>query len=242
MILQAEERIEDLQCQNLQIIQNKSLYAFTSDSVVLANFVKAKNGDMAVEIGAGSGVISILVQAKTKVKNIVAFELQKPMAELCEKNIKLNKLEDKITLVNDDVKNFKKHVLPASVDLVFSNPPFYKGTDFKQSEVKKIAKEDVFLPMELLADVTSKMLRDGGCFYCVYSAERACELICELQKHKLTTKELFFTENGKGKVNLVVLKAVKNGKNGCKILPNLVRNDADGNYLEALHTRHFDTN
>ncbi len=239
MILKKSERLEDLQCKGLKIIQDKDLYAFTSDSVVLANFVKTKASDVAVEIGAGSGVISILVQAKNKLKKIVAFEIQPCMAQLCQKNVELNNLQDKITLECDDVKNFKKYVEPASVDVVFSNPPFYKATNFKQSEVKRIAKEDVCLPIDMLANVSAKMLKNGGSFYCVYSAERVTELVVELQKNNLTTKEMFFTENGKGKVNLVVFKAVKGGKYGCKILPNLVRNDVDGKYLETLHTKHF---
>lgn len=239
MILKKSERLEDLQCKGLKIIQDKNLYTFTSDSVVLANFVKTKASDVAVEIGAGSGMISILVQAKNKLKNITAFEIQSCMADLCQKNIELNSLQEKITLVRDDVKNFKEYVKPASVDVVFSNPPFYKATNFKQSEVKKIAKEDACLPVDVLASVSAKMLKDGGSFYCVYSAERVIELLVELQKNKLTTKEIFFTENGKGEVNLVVLKAVKGGKSGVKILPNLVRNDADGKYLETLHTKHF---
>lgn len=239
MILAEDERLEDLQCKGLKIIQNKKLYCFTSDSVVLANYVKTKKSDVAVEIGAGCGVISILVQAKNELENIVAFELQPCMADLCKKNIELNNLQKRITLVEDDVKNFEKYVKPASVDVVFSNPPFYKTTNFKQDEVKRIAKEDVCLPVEVLAKATGKMLKDGGSFYCVYSAERVAELVCALQKEKLVTKEMFFTENGKGEINLVVLKAVKGGKHGCKILPNLVRNDVDGKYLKTLHTKHF---
>lgn len=239
MILESGERLEDLQCKGLKIIQNKDLYCFTSDSVVLANYVKTKKKDFVVEIGGGSGVISILVQAKCELEKILAFELQSKMAELFQKNILLNNLQDKISVVCDDVKNFQKYIKAGSVDVVFSNPPFYKSTNFEQSEIKKIAKEDVCLPIEILAETASKMLKNGGSFYCVYSAERVCELICALQDKNLTIKEMFFTENGAKGINLVVLKAVKNGRNGVKILPNLVRNDADGKYLESLHTKHF---
>ena len=239
MILKDSERVEDLQCKGLKIIQDKNLYCFTSDSVVLVNFVKTKKADKVVEVGAGFGVISILIQAKNELQDIVAFELQTCMAELCERNIKLNNLQDKIKVVCEDVKNFKKYLKPASVDVVVSNPPFYKATNFEQAEVKKIAKEDVCLPVEVLAETASKMLKDGGSFYCVYMAERVAELIFALQKEKLTTKEMFFTENGKGEINLVVLKAVKGGKYGVKILPNLTRNDADGKYIKTLHTKHF---
>lgn len=241
MILSESERLEDLQCGDLKIIQDKKLYTFTSDSVILAKFVKTKKKEIAVEIGAGCGVISILVQAKNEVEHIFSFEIQEKMADLCQKNLELNNLGNKITLVRDDVKNFKKYIKPASVDVVFSNPPFYKTTNFEQNLVKKYAKEEVLLPIESLVETTSLMLKNGGSFYCVYGAERACELITLCQNKNLTVKEMFFTENGKGKTQLVVLKCVKGGKNGVKVLPNLVTNDENGDYLEKLHTKYITT-
>ncbi len=239
MNLEKGEQIEDLQCAGLKIIQNKKLYCFTSDSVILANFVRAKAGDLAVEIGAGSGVISILVQAKNKLKKIVAFEIQEEMAALCEKNILLNNLGEKLELVADDAKNHKKHIKSGSVDVVFCNPPYFKETNFPQSEVKKVAKEEVCLPCETLCKIASDMLKGGGAFYVCYAQERAAELIFNLQKHNLAVKEMFFTENGKGEVKLAVIKAVKNGKFGCKVFPNLVTNEENGNYLEKLQTKNF---
>lgn len=239
MILQNGERLEDLQCKGLKIIQNKDLYTFTSDSVILANYVCTKEKDIAVEIGTGSGVISILVQAKNKLKKIFAFELQKPMQDICEKNIELNSLEDKIQLVRDDVKNFAYYIKSGEADVVFSNPPYFKPTNFGHSEIKKIAKEEVCLSAKDLVDVASKMLKFGGTFFCCFCAERACEIISLCQNSNLIVKEMFFTENGKGEVKLIVFKAVKGGKNGCKVLPNLLTNDENGEYLTKLHTKNF---
>lgn len=232
------ERIEDLQYQGLKIIQNKDYYTFTSDSVILANFLRAKKSDVCVEIGAGCGVISILFMAKQEPKKIFAFEIQPQLQDLCEKNLKLCGLE-KIELVKDDVENFEKYITKASVDIVFSNPPYFKPTNFAQNEVKKVAKEEIKLPLDRLCLLASKMLKEGGAFYCVYPSERACELICECDKNRLKVKELFFTENGAKKVKLVVIKAVKGGKDGVKVFPNLVTNDQNGDYLEILHTKNF---
>lgn len=239
MILDENERLEDLQFNGLKIVQDKNLYTFTSDSVVLANFVKTKKNDFSVEIGAGSGVISILVQAKNDLKKIVAFEIQKEMANLCKKNIKLNKLEEKISLVCDDVKNFEKYVETNSVDVVFSNPPYFKETNFSQTQAKKIAKEDVCLKPEKLCEVASKMLKNGGVFYLCYPAERSIEIIENLSKFNLKVKQMFFTENGKGEIKLCVLKAVKGAKNGVKVFQNLVTNEENGDYLEKLHTKYI---
>ncbi|MBP3619257.1 MAG: methyltransferase [Clostridia bacterium] len=237
--LEENEKIEDLQCKDLKIIQNKKLYNFTSDSVVLANYVKTKPSDIAVEIGTGSGVISILVQAKNNLKKIYAFEIQEQMQKLANKNVEFNDLSEKISVVCDDIKNFAKHFPKNSIDVVFSNPPYFKTTNFKQNEVKKCCKEEVLLSCEQLCIMASAMLKNGGEFYCCYGAERSCELICNLNSNNLAVKEMFFTENGKGEVKLVVLKAVKGGKNGVKVLPNLVTNEENGNYLESLQTKHF---
>lgn len=239
VFLNENERLEDLQCGGLQIIQNKNLYTFTSDSVILANFLKAKKDDFVVEIGTGSGVISILAQAKCGIKKIVAFEIQREMCQLAEKNVLLNNLNEKIEIVCDDAKNFEKYFEKECADIVFCNPPYFKPTNFLQSRVNKIAKEEVMLSCEELCATVSKMLKSGGSFFVCYPAERTAELVCMLQKHNLCTKELFFTENGKGKVKTLFLKATKNGKFGTKVRPNLVTNEENGNYLELLHTKNF---
>ena len=121
MKLEKDERIEDLQCDGLQIIQNKNFYTFTSDSVVLANFISAKRGDKCVEIGTGCGVISILLSKKISFEKITAFEIQEEMFSLAKKNVELNNLENKIEIVHDDIIDFEKYIKSGSIDVVFSN-------------------------------------------------------------------------------------------------------------------------
>ena len=236
------ERLEDLQCNGLKIIQNTDYYTFTSDSVILANFIDTKKKDMCVEIGCGCGVISILLSAKKDFENITAFELQKEMAELAKKNIELNSLQDKITLVNDDVLNFDKHIEKASVDIVFSNPPYMVGGDKNKNPIRDRARHEKSLPLDSLTKVASQMLKFGGKFYVVYSAERSAQLIHSLTENKLEPKRMFFTSNGKDRVVLVVIEAVKGGKHGVKVLPELVTNEKDGQYLEKLHTKYIKKN
>lgn len=239
MKLETGERLEDLQCNGLQIVQNKNLYCFTSDSVVLANFVKTKTTDMVAEIGSGCGVISILVQAKNNPQKIFAFEIQKQMFDLAKKNIILNKLDEKIKIICDDVKNFENYFQKETLDVVFSNPPFFKATDFQQNDVKRFAKEEILLPCQDLVKVANEMLKVGGAFYCCYTSDRACEIITLCQNNNLKIKEMFFTENGKGTVKLLVLKAIKGGKNGVKVFPNLITNDENGDYINKLKTKMF---
>jgi len=234
--LDKDERIEDLQYEGLKIIQNKGLYAFTSDSVILANFLKIKSKEIAVEIGGGSGVISILATKKTRAKKIFAFELQERMFELFQKNIKLNNLEEKIEVFNENILNYRKYIEFGSIDVVFSNPPYKRdgSCELNENESKRIARHEKYLPLKDLCKCASDMLKFGGRFYVVYDADRSCELISELMKNKLEPKKMFFTENGKGKTILVVIEAVKGGKHGVNVLPNLTTNDRNGEYLQKV--------
>ncbi len=239
MTLLEGERIEDLQCNGLKIIQNKDYYTFTSDSVILANFIKLKANDLCAEIGTGCGVISILLSAKNKFKKIHAFELQMEMSSLAKKNIQLNNLEDKVEIINEDIKNFNKIFQKNSFDCVFSNPPYMLSNVENENSVRNIARHDKNLKMEDLCKTASQMLKEGGRFYLVYVASRCCELIYNLTKNSLEVKRMFFTQNGRGDVKLIVLEAVKGGRHGVKVLPELVTNDKDGLYLQTLHTKYF---
>ncbi len=238
--LKSSERIDDLQFEGLKIIQDKNLYAFTSDSVVLANFLKIKKGEFAVEIGSGSGVVSILATKKTNAKNIVGFEIQEDLFNLAKKSLILNGILN-VEFVNDDVKNFKKYVKQESADVVFSNPPYKKNGSAVPNEnpSKALARHEKFLPLTDLCQVTSKILKFGGRAYFVYDADRCCEMIAELKKCNLEPKRMFFTENGKGKIVLFVVEAVKGASPGVKVYPNLVTNDKNGDYLQEIKNYKF---
>ncbi len=235
------EYICDLMCDGLKLIQDDELYSFTSDSVILANFLKIKKGEKAVEIGAGSGVVSLLALAKNKdLAKIYAFEMQEKLAKICAKNVFFNKKSEKIHVLCQKIQNYEKVLKKHSVDVVFSNPPYFKDDGLvSPNEIKDIARRDKYLKVDELAQVTSDLLKSRGRFYCVYSSERSLELIAELKKHNLIVKKMFFTENGKGKVTLVVIEAVKDAKDGVKVLPNLITNLPDGKFVEELTTRKF---
>ena len=238
--LELHERIEDLQCKGLKIIQNKDYYTFTSDSVILANFIKMKKGDKGADIGTGCGIIPVLLSAKVEFERISAFEIQPQMARIAEKNVILNKLEDKIEIVSDDVRNFKQHFKADSFDVVFSNPPYmHSNVALNEKPVRAIARHDNKLPIDDLCKTAYDMLKFNGKFYVVYTSTRTAELICTLKKFNLEPKRMFFTENGKDRVVLVVIEAVKGAKQGMEVLPALQTNDKNGDYLKILQTRYF---
>lgn len=236
--LEKDERIEDLQCEGLRIIQNKNLYTFTSDSVVLANFIKLKKSEIAVEIGAGSGVISILLAKKQPCKKIFGFEMQTDLFNMATKSVKLNDI-DSIFMYNDKVQNHKNYIENGSVDVVFSNPPYKRegSAELNANESRAIARHEKNLPLKDLVKSAKDMLKFGGRFYVVYDADRCCELIHEMMLSKIEPKRMFFTENGKGKYILVVIEGVKGGKHGVSVLPSLITNNKNGNYIHEIQSR-----
>ncbi len=238
--LEEHERIEDLQCKGLKIIQNKDYYTFTSDAVILANFIKMKKSDCGADIGTGCGIIPVLLSAKTEYKKIYAFEIQPQMARIAEKNVILNKLTEKIDIVSDDVRNFKQHFKSESFDVVFSNPPYMpSNVSLNEKPVRAIARHDKKLPIDDLCKTAYDMLKFGGKFYVVYTSTRTAELIANLKKFNLEPKRMFFTENGKDRVVLVIIESVKGAKQGVEVLPALQTNDKNGDYIKTLQTKYF---
>ena len=141
-----------------------------------------------------------------------------------------------VKFFNDDIRNFKKYLKQESVDVVFSNPPYKKdgSAKFNENQSKTFARHEKNLPLKDLCNITSQILKFGGRAYFVYDADRCCEMIAELKLCKLEPKRMFFTENGKKKVVLFVVEAVKGAKPGVRVYPNLITNDKNGDYLEEI--------
>lgn len=238
MELNSNERIDDLQFASLKIIQDKSKYCFTSDSAILANFVQAKKKDSVCEIGTGTGVISILLSKKQNPKRIVAFEIQESAANLAKRNVELNNLQNQIEIVNAPIQDFTKYVKSESFDVVLSNPPYTKispNSFVSKNREEAISKHELCLTLSELVSCSSKLLKFGGKFYVVYDAKRTAELIYKLKQNKLEPKKMFFTAASENSNPILVLiEAVKGGKEGICVLPTLITNDKDGTYLFSI--------
>ncbi|MCI6542376.1 MAG: methyltransferase [Firmicutes bacterium] len=238
MDLKENERLDDLQLGGLKIIQDKTKYCFTSDSAILANFVTAKKSDKVCEIGTGTGVISILLTHKQNPEKIYAFEVQKETAELAKRNVDLNLLNDKIEIINSPIQDFEKYVKRESFDVVVSNPPYRKVSQkslISLREEEAISKHEVKLNLDELVSCAKNLLKFGGKFFLVYDATRTAELIYKLKQNNLEPKIMFFTSPSPTKNPvLVLIEAVKGGKEQVNVLPTLITNDKDGNYIYTI--------
>lgn len=225
------ERIEDLDFNNLRIIQSPQGYCFTSDSVLLANFVQVGSKEEVIDLCSGSGIIGILLSAKTKAKKITLVELQERLFEMSLRSISLNDLEDRITAVNQDVKDVHKVLGFEKADVICCNPPYFKLSDGKTRENPEvaIARHEVSLNLEELLNSVNRLLKFGGRFYIVYTSDRLSELLVELSKRKLEPKKLLIiSDNGKDSDSVLVM-AKKGAEKGIRV-KTAFRTDAEKDY------------
>lgn len=238
--LKENEVLEDLNLDGLKIIQNKKLYRFTSDPVILANFVSAKKTDKLLDIGTGSGIIPILVCHKTNLKSAVGVEIQTPMADMAKRSVEFNNLTQKIIIETADIKSFQSTQV---FDIVTCNPPYKKAGACKPNEEKSkaLARHEITLNLKEVCVCAKKHLKFGGRFYVCLDASRTAELLFELKNIGLEPKKMFFTQSDVSAYpSIVFVEAVSGGKEGIKVLPNVVVNDKDGKYLESVKKMRFE--
>ena len=217
MKLKDTERLDDLQFNNLQIIQDKTGYLFTSDAVALANYVKPCINAKVVELCSGSGVISMLINAKNKVNSIKMVEIQECMADMSKRSLEYNNITN-IEVVNDRLQGIHK-AIGTGFDVVVCNPPYKaRGTATKlnDNKVVAIAKHEVEVTLDEIVSEADKLLKFGGDFYIVNKEERLVDMLTILREHKIEPKELVVLPSKSG-ANTIMIKAKKGGKGGIKI-------------------------
>lgn len=245
--LKLHEKFESLDLDGLKIIQSPSLYRFTSDAVILANFVKAKPSDKMLELGSGNGVISILVTYKNNLTQTVGIEIQEELADMSYRSVKFNNLDKKITIKNFDMKDLldKKIFTEKKLnnfDIVVCNPPYKKVCNSKinKNESEKLARHEIKIKFEQICEIANKCLKYGGKFYTCCHCDRMVEIIFKLKQNSLEPKKVLFTQPSKETMPKVVfIEAIKNGKEGVKILPCIITNDKDGKYINEVKKLKF---
>lgn len=238
MELKENERIDDLEYKNLKIIQNKKGFCFGIDSVLLSDYAKnIKKDSTVIDIGTGTGIISLLLCKKTELKKIYGIEIQKEVAEMASRSVKINNLQDKIEVINLDINRIFEIFEPNKFDAIVTNPPYKKNnTGLKSIEEKQlISRHEVKCTLEDIIEKSSKLLKSLGEFYMVHRAERLVDIMCLLRKYKLEPKNIRFVQSKvEEKPSLILIKAVKNSKEFLKLDKPLVVYDEYGKYTDEI--------
>ena len=229
--LKPNEKIEDLQCDGLQLIQSSEEYRFTTDAVLLANFCKNMQGKTCVEFGAGSGVISLLLAKKKHPKRIVAVEIQPQLCDMMRRSVRLNDLNGVIEVVEDDLKNARNYVRDA--DAVVCNPPYRRvGSGEMQLQPNlAICRHEIKATLEDVIANAAKVLNNRGSLYLVHQSERLAEIVTLCSQHNVAVKEILpVCPRPNTPPNLVLIRGVKAGEPDCKLHAPMYVADEEGNY------------
>lgn len=236
-ILKNDESIEDLQYKGLLLIQKKRGFRFGIDAVLLANFADVKTGAQVVDLGTGTGVIPILLAGKTKATRIVGIEIQKDVVEMALRSVALNKLTEKIQIIEGNIKDVR--ILPeASFDVVVSNPPYIKkNTGIRsEDESKDIARHEVLCTLEDVIKLSAKLLKSGGQFAMVHKPERLVDIMCLMRQYRIEPKYIRFVHPyADKKPNIMLVKGTLGGGQDLKFLPPLYVYKRAGEFSDEIN-------
>ncbi len=230
-----DERLDDLQCKGYHIIQNTKAFCFGMDAVLLANFAKTgiKPGQQVLDMGTGTAVIPILLAAKTEAEHITGLEIQSASVEMSKRSVSLNKLDNRITIVEGDIKEAGNIFPAASFHVITCNPPYMTGNSglHNPNEAKNIARHEILCTLEDVVAAAGKLLVPGGSFYMVHKPFRLAEIIEKMMRYKLEPKRLQMVHPYVDKEpNMVLIQGVRGGGSGIGIEPPIILSERpDGN-------------
>ena len=180
--LKEEERLDDLQINGYEIIQHPGKFCFGMDAVLLSNFARVKKGERVLDLGTGTGIIPILLTAKTEGEAFVGLEIQEESADMARRSVLHNRLEDKVEIVNGDIKEAASIFGPASFDVITTNPPYMIGQHgiANASDTKAIARHEVLCTLDDIMRESARILKPGGRFYMVHRPFRLAEIMSKM--------------------------------------------------------------
>ena len=238
VILKENERIDDLQRNGYGIIQDSGRFCFGMDAVLLSGFARAKAGDKVADLGTGTGIIPILMEAKTEASHLIGLEIQEESADMARRSVILNGLESKIDIVTGDIKQAADLLGKSAWDVVTSNPPYMigqHGLTNPHSE-KAIARHEVLCTLEDVVSAAAALLKPGGNFFMVHRPFRLVEIMNTLTAYKLEPKRMQLVYPYVDKEpNMVLIEACRGGRSRLTVEKPLIVYKEQGVYTDEIY-------
>ena len=235
--LKQGERLDDLQIKGYRIIQSLGRFCFGMDAVLLSSFAKVKTGERALDLGTGTGILPILLEAKNKGDFYTGLEIQEESADMARRSVQYNHLEDKIRIVTGDIREAAALFGAASFHVITVNPPYMIGDHGlkNENEAKYIARHEVLCTLEDVLRESGKLLGNKGRFYMVHRPFRLAEILSGMSRHRIEPKRMRLVHPYIDKEpNMVLLEGVKGAHPRMTVEPPLVVYNKDGTYTEEL--------
>ncbi len=237
-MLKPNERIDDLQRNNYKIIQDPERFCFGMDAVLLSGFAKAKKGDRVIDLGTGTGIIPILMEAKTGASDLIGLEIQPESADMAQRSVELNHLESKIRIVTGDIKKASSLFGAATFDVVTSNPPYmteHHGITNEKSP-KAIARHELLCTLEDVISQAARLLRPGGSFYMVHRPFRLVDIMVLMREYHLEPKRMKLVYPYIDKdPNMVLIEGLRGGRPRMTVEKPLIVYKEPGVYTDEIY-------
>lgn len=235
--LKPDERLDDLQVRGYEIIQHPGKFCFGMDAVLLSNFARVKKGEEVLDLGTGTGIIPILLTAKTEGERFVGLEIQEESADMARRSVAHNHLEDKIEIVNGDIKEAACIFGGASFDVITTNPPYMIGNHgiANASDTKAIARHEVLCTLDDILRESAKILRPGGKFFMVHRPFRLAEILSKMIDVGIEPKRMRMVHPFVDKEpNMVLIEGARGGNSRMTVERPLIVYKEKGVYSDEL--------
>ena len=237
ILMMINERIDDLMRDGLKLIQNTDIFCFGMDAVLLSTYAKAGKYDRVLDLGTGNGIIPVLMQSKNPGSTYTALEIQENSADLAIRNVELNNLSDRISVVKGDIKEASRLFGEASFNVVTSNPPYMNENHgiVNPDSAKAIARHEILCSLEDVVREAGKCLKSKGKMYMVHTPNRLVDIFDTMRRHHLEPKRMRLVYPYVNKAaNMVLIEAVKGGNSQLIVEEPLIVYKEDGTYTDAL--------
>ena len=234
--LKQGEHLDDLQ-NGFFIIQGQKSFRYGIDAVLLSGYAKVKPGERVLDLGTGTGILPILLASKTPGRSFTGLEIQKESADMARRSVALNHLNDRISIVQGDIREAVSIFGAASFDVVVSNPPYMIGRHglTNPDPAVAIARHEILCSFRDIAEQTSRILTDRGRFYLIHRPFRLAEIMCTLKEYRLEPKRMRLVYPFADKEpNMVLLEACKNGNPRIRVEKPLIVYERPGVYTREI--------
>ncbi len=238
VFLKEHERIDDLERNGYRIIQDTHRFCFGMDAVLLSGFARVKDDARVLDLGTGTGIIPILLEAKTKAAHLTGLEIQEDSADMARRSVRLNGLQEKISIVTGDIKEAGSLFDAASFDVITSNPPYMTAQHglTNPEDAKAIARHEILCTLEDVIAQAARLLRPGGNFFMVHRPFRLAEIMVLLRAYRLEPKRMQLVHPFMDKEpNMVLIEANRGGKPRMTVERPLIVYREPGVYMEEIY-------
>ena len=236
--IHSHERLDELHRNGYRIIQDPGRFCFGMDAVLLSGFAKVKPGERALDLGTGTGIIPILLEAKTKGEHFTGLEIQPESADMAARSVAYNHLEEKITIVTGDIKEASARFGAGSFEVITTNPPYMIGQHGIQNDAnaKTIARHEVLCDLDDILRESAKMLKQGGRFYMVHRPFRLAEIFSKMVAYHIEPKRMRLVYPFVDKEpNMVLIEGLRGGKSRLTVEKPLIVYKEPGVYMPEIY-------